>query len=121
MNISFVPTEILVETFSYLTDPKNFRSVSLVCKKWNEIINNTNKLWKQLCVHYMGSVSPFENSWKKRFKVFLNWQKGECQIDFYQRACRNVKKDYFTFILKTGLLTEGGYMTYFIKSGIERE
>lgn len=78
-NLSTLPLDLLshIETFLDYNDFLQARKVSKNLKMFGE----TDSLWKQQCLSrfpLFRDLQPINNSWKERFKVCLNWEKGRC-------------------------------------------
>lgn len=57
-------------------NPELIGKASCVSKRWNNAGNN-QKLWEKICKRVLGeSISSFQGSWKKRFNIYQNWNKG---------------------------------------------
>ncbi|XP_063418762.1 F-box only protein 48-like [Mytilus trossulus] len=87
--IDELPNEILLVIFSYC-NVDSLNNSSLVCKRWNVVIGQSDILWKELCssLHETRRLIQTDRelgrSWQESFKMNYNtnetkkkWKKGE--------------------------------------------
>lgn len=81
------PDEILIQIFSHFKDPKNLKSLFLVCRRWHRILHE-NGLWRRIC-HNKGwrplpNLLQIIQNWQLVFKTHCllkrNWRQGRCQV-----------------------------------------
>jgi hypothetical protein len=73
-----LPTDCLMQIFSFLGYDALAKRVSLVCRQWREI-SNSDCLWKQLCVKDFSLAIKFNDygSWKDLYHM-LKDHENEC-------------------------------------------
>lgn len=108
----FFPDDILSDIFSHFHKPRDLSSVSRVCKRWKDIVEKPDGLWRDMCFYYMGKTEPLplNGSWKKRVHAFFNWQKGKSLTQFFKRK---TSIDEFSFFLPREPLIEASYFLPF--------
>jgi hypothetical protein len=93
---ALLPTEILVDVFSYL-EQEDLKKAALVSKEWNEL-QKTDELWKRHCLKFMKNAEPLRGSWKERFKVINNWMHTRAERTFLASSHRE-KNPFWGFRL----------------------
>lgn len=86
-------------------DPQLIGIASSVSKEWCKAARN-EKLWERICKLTLGdSASLFQGSWKKRFTIYQNWNKG-----LFQQSQTQLKETSFL----PPSLTNGSFHINFI-------
>ena len=100
---SSIPDEILIQIFSHFRDPKNLRSLFLVCRRWYRILRE-NGLWRQIFHNKGWRPLPtfFEllDNWQLVFKTHCllkrNWRRGHCQVQSIPHSAERQLIEPFT-------------------------
>lgn len=94
MNINVLPDEVTTHIFSFLDQPKDQACASEVCKGWNENIErNIESMYQSLCLKFSENETPYNGSWKNRFKIIQQWHKGKEQITS-QFSSQDIEADW---------------------------
>jgi hypothetical protein len=77
MNTHYLPDLVLENIFHHLDQPRDLSKVSQICKSWyNEL------LWKTIC-ESKGIRNPYNDSWKKCYKLTISKDNGFYSLHTY--------------------------------------
>lgn len=96
--VEHLPQEIIISIFSYLVMFQDRVSVSLVCKRWNELVLD-GSLWRY--VDYSLHTRVKESSFLKCFRVFGKYVKHLCVAN-----CSNLSEESWMAISSCSHLEE---------------